>query len=547
MSSGLVSVIVPTKNSGKTIEQCLRSIRSQKYNKIETIVVDTFSKDRTREIAKKYGAKVISGYYNKPEARNIGFLKSAGDIIIFADSDFIFDEDVIEDTVEQVRKGFDAIIIPEKVLNSNLLGRIRNLEKETYIGDQKIEAARAYTRDTILKTGLFDENIVGPDEYDFYSKVTEANCKIGRITSYIYIDEPFFLNTLKKKFNHGRYWRLYYRKHKNLATYQISSKIRMEKLVKAFHKNPLLGGLLVFVKGIEYFYFSSGILYSYFDRRIIRLEKDISKKYDAEAGYYEERMYHSSAGAEYVDRMEREAVLSIIRKYTRADNIILDVGAGNGRWSREFLKSDLNVVALDVSERMFENLKTNINNQNFKVSHGSIEKTEFEKEMFDTVFSFRSYKYVQDEIKGLVEINRILKNNGILIIEIPNYFNPFYFPLYFMAPFLRNFVKKETFEYMCLIKMYSSWTFKKNAKESFEVLDIIPLFLFPHDVFAKSQKGNGLKIISKIDKVFCNTLTARSLIFVLQKSNSMTEKSLLEVDLNKNEMSKLKNGGSIWG
>jgi glycosyltransferase involved in cell wall biosynthesis len=55
----LVSVIIPTKNSESTIDYCLRSIRGQTYTNIEVIVVDNYSRDKTEEVAQKYG-KVLS-------------------------------------------------------------------------------------------------------------------------------------------------------------------------------------------------------------------------------------------------------------------------------------------------------------------------------------------------------------------------------------------------------------------------------------------------------------------------------------------------------
>jgi glycosyltransferase involved in cell wall biosynthesis len=57
----VTSVIIPTYNEEKYIENCLRSVRNQKINgKIEIIIVDSNSSDRTREIAKKYANKVIN-------------------------------------------------------------------------------------------------------------------------------------------------------------------------------------------------------------------------------------------------------------------------------------------------------------------------------------------------------------------------------------------------------------------------------------------------------------------------------------------------------
>jgi glycosyltransferase involved in cell wall biosynthesis len=50
----LVSIIIPTKNSDRTIAACLQSCMSQTYSDIEVIVVDNFSIDKTQSIAKKY-------------------------------------------------------------------------------------------------------------------------------------------------------------------------------------------------------------------------------------------------------------------------------------------------------------------------------------------------------------------------------------------------------------------------------------------------------------------------------------------------------------
>lgn len=83
------SFVVPTYNSERTIEKCLRSIKNQKVKGSELIVVDDSSTDRTIQIAKKYANETIlkEKRSGPAKSRNMGWKKSKGKIIIFVDSD----------------------------------------------------------------------------------------------------------------------------------------------------------------------------------------------------------------------------------------------------------------------------------------------------------------------------------------------------------------------------------------------------------------------------------------------------------------------------
>ena len=43
----LVTVVVPTKDVGRTLERCLASIRAQSWPSVELVVIDNFSSDDT--------------------------------------------------------------------------------------------------------------------------------------------------------------------------------------------------------------------------------------------------------------------------------------------------------------------------------------------------------------------------------------------------------------------------------------------------------------------------------------------------------------------
>jgi glycosyltransferase involved in cell wall biosynthesis len=84
----MISIIIPALNEAKYIGRCIDSIKVQKYPDYEIIVVDAHSKDNTKEIVRKAGAKVIQ---QKPcgagAARNAGAAKARGQILVFVDAD----------------------------------------------------------------------------------------------------------------------------------------------------------------------------------------------------------------------------------------------------------------------------------------------------------------------------------------------------------------------------------------------------------------------------------------------------------------------------
>jgi len=83
-----ISIIIPTYNEENFLPKLLKSIRKQAYKNKEVIVADAGSTDKTREIAEKYGAKVVEGGM-PATGRNNGAKKSKGDIIIFLDADVV--------------------------------------------------------------------------------------------------------------------------------------------------------------------------------------------------------------------------------------------------------------------------------------------------------------------------------------------------------------------------------------------------------------------------------------------------------------------------
>lgn len=90
----LVSVIIPTFNSGPILSSVLNSIKKQNYpaKKIEVLVIDGGSTDETLLIANKYKAKIlVNKKQHQVYAKHMGHMVSKGRYIVHLDSDEVLE------------------------------------------------------------------------------------------------------------------------------------------------------------------------------------------------------------------------------------------------------------------------------------------------------------------------------------------------------------------------------------------------------------------------------------------------------------------------
>jgi len=89
-SSPTLSVVLITLNEEKNIVRCLKSLRFSKkvFQKVEIIVVDAQSRDKTAAAAKQLGAKVFTRTWKGYGAqKNWALAKAQGDWILSLDAD----------------------------------------------------------------------------------------------------------------------------------------------------------------------------------------------------------------------------------------------------------------------------------------------------------------------------------------------------------------------------------------------------------------------------------------------------------------------------
>lgn len=100
------SVVIPVRNGGNDFERCLRRLRESQGVEFELIVVDDGSTDGSGDVARRFGARVVSNAtpQGPASARNSGALAARAEVVFFLDADV----SVRPDTLARALTRFDA-------------------------------------------------------------------------------------------------------------------------------------------------------------------------------------------------------------------------------------------------------------------------------------------------------------------------------------------------------------------------------------------------------------------------------------------------------
>ncbi|MDI6592053.1 MAG: glycosyltransferase [Patescibacteria group bacterium] len=177
----MLSIIIPTLNEEKYLPLLLEEIKKQNFKDLEVIVADGGSEDKTVEIAKSFGCKIVSGG-SPAKGRNEGARIAGGDIFLFMDADNIsLPENFLKGLTEEFkRRNLDLAsftIYP----NGNGLDKI--IYKLYNFWVKSVQKFSAYATNSVLvkreifeKAGGFDEEIKIGEDHEFAKKAS----KIGK-------------------------------------------------------------------------------------------------------------------------------------------------------------------------------------------------------------------------------------------------------------------------------------------------------------------------------------------------------------------------------
>ncbi len=262
MLTQLVSVIVPTFNSGAYLDDCLRSIVNQSYRRIELIVVDNNSTDDTKTVARNYTDKVYNKGPERSAQRNFGVKQSQGDFVLIIDSDMNLSKNVVLSCLEKVQenKDYRAIVIPEESFGEGFWAHCKKLERSRYVGVHWMEAARFFFRVVFDEMDGYDERLDGGEDYDLAQRVEYkyGRRSIGRITDYIFHNERrlSLLTSCRKKYYYAKKISLYRKHPANKMNFGMQASVFQRYALLMSHpsklwEKPIVGAGMLFMKTCE--------------------------------------------------------------------------------------------------------------------------------------------------------------------------------------------------------------------------------------------------------------------------------------------------------
>lgn len=204
----MISVIVAIQNAEKSLSKCLHSIKGQTYHKLEVILIDNGSIDKSGEICEKF-AKIDSRFHvihiersNMATAKNIGLSYAKGEYVCFVNAVDWIDAEMLEQLITTNSK-FNADIVTCRYYEDTIAELFivpGPIETRLMSKDEVIQLCLAQTRthgflcNKLFKIALFNsDNAIRFDEtIDYYEDLLVTMRCFYKSRSIVYSPPPHY-------------------------------------------------------------------------------------------------------------------------------------------------------------------------------------------------------------------------------------------------------------------------------------------------------------------------------------------------------------------
>ena len=111
----LVSIITPSFNQARFLEQTIQSVLTQDYPRIEYIIMDGGSTDDSVDVIKKHQSRITSWVSEQDkgqtDAINKGFNRATGDILAWINSDDTYNPNAVSEAVKYLTENPEVALV----------------------------------------------------------------------------------------------------------------------------------------------------------------------------------------------------------------------------------------------------------------------------------------------------------------------------------------------------------------------------------------------------------------------------------------------------
>jgi len=227
-----ISIIVPTLNEESYIKNCIESILDSTYeqDKMEILIIDGMSSDKTREIVKSYTQKynfiklVDNTKKIVPVAMNIGIKQALGEYIIRLDAHASYPKEYFSKLIKW-HKELDAdnigAVIKTKVKSNtpkaNAIAKVLSCKFGVGNSDFRVGVDKpkevdtvpfgCYKKDVFEKFGLYDERLIRNQDIELNKRIISNGGKIYLVPNVkcVYYAREDFISLAKNNFSNGKW------------------------------------------------------------------------------------------------------------------------------------------------------------------------------------------------------------------------------------------------------------------------------------------------------------------------------------------------------
>ncbi|HXG50606.1 MAG TPA: glycosyltransferase family 2 protein [candidate division Zixibacteria bacterium] len=176
-----ISIITPSLNQGRFLEQTIRSVLDQQYSNLEYIIIDGGSTDETLAVLRRYEKHLI--WVSEPDngqtdAINKGFLRAHGDIVAWLCADDLYEKDTIRRVVEYFQHHTATGMVYGECLYIDAQGKVigkyptTNFDIESLLSFCFIPQPTVFLRRSVLdRVGILDPALQFAMDLDLWIRV----------------------------------------------------------------------------------------------------------------------------------------------------------------------------------------------------------------------------------------------------------------------------------------------------------------------------------------------------------------------------------------